>query len=126
MTRTLARVALFIFAITLSISAFAGAKSETVTLYNNVQVNGKTLPAGDYTVKYNTSGATAQVTFLRNGKEVAQATGQVRQLEKAPEYNQVVTQDGNGAASISEIDFSNTRTGITFDNGGSMSRAAGE
>ena len=126
MTRTLARVALFVLALTLSISAFAGTKSTSVTLYNNAQLNGNTLPAGDYTVKYNTTGSTAQVTFIRNGKEVASATGQVKQLDKAPEFNQIVTQDGNGAASISEIDFSNTKTGVTFDNGGSMSRASGE
>ncbi len=43
--------------------------------------------------------------FLKSGKEVASANGQVKQLSNVPDHNQVVTQDGNGSATISEIDF---------------------
>ena len=65
-------------------------------------------------MKCDTSGSTAQVKFLRNGKEIASANGQVKQLSTAPDHNQVVTQDGNGAATISEIDFGHSNTGISF------------
>jgi len=127
MTRTLARLTLLLFALTLSISAFAGSKSQSITLYRDAQINGKTLPAGDYTVKCDTTGSTAQVKFLRNGKEVASATGQVKQLASAPERNQVVTSDGNGgAATISEIDFSNSRSGVTFETSMSAMSGAGQ
>jgi hypothetical protein len=115
MTRTLARFTLLVLALTLSISAFAGSKSETITLFHAAQLNGKTIPAGEYTVKCNNTGSNSQVTFLKNGKEVASANGQVKQLSNAPESNQVVTQDGNGSASISEIDFANSKTGVTFE-----------
>jgi len=115
MTRTLARFTLLVFALTMSITAFAASKSESITLFHDAQLNGKTLPAGDYTVKCSTTGSTAQVQFLKNGKEVATANGQVKQLGNAPEHNQVVTQDGNGSASISEIDFAHSNTGVTFE-----------
>ena len=115
MTRTLARFTLLVFALTMSIGAFAASKSETVKLYEPTQVNGTTLPAGEYTVKYSPTGSTAQVKFLRNGKEVATANGQVKQLTNPPESNQVITNDGNGSSTISEIDFANTKTGVTFD-----------
>ncbi|MGB8888007.1 MAG: hypothetical protein WCC87_14850 [Candidatus Korobacteraceae bacterium] len=118
MTRILARVALFVFALSLSISAFAASKSETITLYHDAQLNGKTIPAGEYTVKCDTTGSTAQVKFLKNGKEMASATGQVKQLSSAPDHNQVVTQDGNGSATISEIDFGHSSTGVTFESAG--------
>jgi hypothetical protein len=68
-------------------------------------------------VKCDTTGSTAQVKFVKNGKEIASATGQVKQLANAPDHNQVVTQDGNGSSTISEIDFSNSKTGVTFDSG---------
>ena len=55
------------------------------------------------------------MTFLKDGKEVASANGQVKQLESSPEYNQIVTQDGNGTKTLSEIDFAKTKTGVTFD-----------
>jgi len=66
-------------------------------------------------VKCNNTGSTSQVTFLRNGKEVATATGQVKQLSNTPDSNQIVTQDGNGSASISEIDFAHSKTGVSFE-----------
>jgi hypothetical protein len=108
--------------LTLSLGAFAASKSQSITLYHDAQLNGKTLPAGDYTVKCDTTGTTSQVRFIRNGKEVASATGQVKQLTNAPESNQVVTMDGNGGpATISEIDFSNNKSGITFETSTAMS-----
>ncbi len=115
MTRTLARFTLFIFALTMSISAFAGSKSETVTLFHDAQLNGKTLPAGEYTVKCDTTGSTAQVKFLRGSKEVASASGQVKQLAATPQYNQIVTQDGGGVPTITEVDFGHSATGVSFD-----------
>jgi len=124
MTRILARLTLFVFALTLSISAFAASKSETITLYHDAQLNGKTLRAGDYTVKCETTGSTAQVKFLRNGKEVASATGQVKQLSNSPDSAQLVTNDGNGSLTISEIDFAHSNTGVTFDSN-AMSASGG-
>jgi hypothetical protein len=124
MTRTLARLTLFVFALTLSISAFAASKSQDITLYQDAQLNGKTLRAGDYTVKYETTGSTAQVKFVRNGKEVASATGQVKQLTKAPDNAQLITSDGNGTSTINEIDFAHSNTGVTFDSS-AMSAAGG-
>jgi len=126
MTRILARPTMFLLALTLtlSIGAFAASKSQSVTLYHDAQLNGKTLPAGDYTVKCDTTGSTTQVRFIRNGKEVASATGQVKQLTSAPESNQVVTLDGNrGAATITEIDFSNSKSGVSFETSTAMSGA---
>jgi len=116
MTRTLARFTFLVFALSMSISAFAASKPETISLFQDAQLNGKTLPAGQYTVKYETTGSNAQVKFLRNGKEVASAKGQVKQLSAAPEHNQVITQDGNGSNTISEIDFAHSNTGLTFEN----------
>jgi len=104
----------------MSISAFAGSKSESVLLFHPTQVNGKTLPAGEYTVKCETTGSTAQVKFLKNGKEVATANGQVKQLASHPDHNQVITQDSGSASTISEIDFAHSGTAVSFDSGATM------
>ncbi len=117
MTRKLVRASLFVLALTMSVAAFAASKSETVILYNEAQVGGKTLPAGEYTVKCDATGSNAQVKFLRNGKEIATANGQVKQLTTHPEHAQVITQDSGSSRTISEIDFSHSATGVTFDSG---------
>jgi len=125
MIRTLARYTMLVLALTLSINVFAGSKSQNVTLLNDAQLNGKTLHAGDYTVTCNTKGTTAEVKFLRNGKEVATANGQVKQVSSPPTYNQVITQGTSGTPSIAEIDFANSKTGVTFDSG-TMASEKGE
>jgi hypothetical protein len=119
MTRILVRASLFVLALTLSLSAFAASnsKSESVLLYHDAQINGKTLHAGEYTVKCETTGSNAQVKFLKNGKEVATASGQVKQLTGQAEHAQVVTQDGGSVPTISEIDFAHSTTGVSFDAG---------
>lgn len=126
MSRTLTSLAVFVFALTMSFAAFAASKSENVKLYSDTQLNGKTLPAGDYTVKYDATGSTAQVKFLKNGKEVATATGQVKQLKNPPDFNQVVTDTSSGTSTISEIDFAHAKTGVTFNGTSSGMSGAGQ
>jgi hypothetical protein len=114
MTRMLARVALLVFAVTMSLSAFAGSKSETISLLHDVQLGGTTIHPGEYTVKYDANGSTCLVKVIRDGKTVATANGELKQLANKPERNQVVLDNTGGMPTVSEMDFSNTTTAITF------------
>ena len=115
MTRMLPRVALLLFAVSMSLSAFAGSKSESITLLHDVQLNGTTIPAGEYTVKYNTNGSTCLVKVMKEGKTVATANGELKQLANKPQHDQVVLQnDAGGLPAVSEMDFSNSTTAVTF------------
>jgi hypothetical protein len=115
MTRILVRAALFLIAVSVSIGAFAATKSQNFTLYQDSQLNGAKLPAGEYKVVYDTDGTNPQVKFLKGKKEIASATGQAKPLEKKPGRNQIVLTNGSGAPVISELDFAGSPTGITFD-----------
>lgn len=116
MTRILARLTALIVAITVSISAFAGpTKSGTITLYHDAQLNGTTISAGDYTVKCETNGTTAQVKFMQGNKLVASASGQIKDLGMKTERGQVVLHNGSGLPSIEEVDLGGSKTGVTFD-----------
>ena len=119
MTRRLSCVALLVFAITMSIGALAGSKSGTVTLYHDVQLNGTTIPAGEYTVKYDPNGgSTCLVKVMKEGKTVATANGELKQLASRPQRDQVVLQnDTGGLPALSEMDFHNSTTAITFNQG---------
>src|SRR5271169_2991258 len=107
MTRMLARIALLVFAVTMSLSAFAGSKPESITLLHDVQLNGTTIPAGDYTVKYDANGSTCLVKVMKGGKTVATANGELKQLAEKPQHNQAVLQtDTGGLPAVNEMDFS--------------------
>ena len=118
MTRFLARTGLVVLALMLSLSAYAKSKTESITLFQDATLSGTNLPAGEYVVKYDVDGTTAQVKFLKGNKEVASASGQVKTLSQKALSNQVVLNtDGNGR-SISEIDFGGKDTAISFEPAG--------
>jgi hypothetical protein len=102
----------------MSISAFAGSKSESLTLFQDAQLNGTTIPAGEYTVKYDPNGSACLVKVMKGGKTVATANGELKQLASKPEHDQVVLQnDTGGLPAVNEMDFSNSKTAITFSPG---------
>jgi hypothetical protein len=116
MTRILAPLTVLVVAMTMSITAFAGpTKTGTITLYHDAQLNGTTIPAGDYTVRCETNGTSAQVKFMKGKKEVASASGQAKDLGSKMDHAQVVLQNGRGIPSIIEVDLGGSKTGVTFD-----------
>lgn len=118
MSRISLRYAVLALALTLSLSAFAKPRSESITLFHDASLNGTTLPAGDYTVKYDVDGTNAEVKFMQGKKEVASASGQVKTLPKKAPSNQIVL--NNEGRSIAEIDFGGKDTAITFNSAGSQ------
>ena len=117
MSRISLRYAVLALALTLSLSAFAKPRSESITLFHDASLNGTNIPAGDYVVKYDVDGTNAQVKFMQGKKEVASASGQVKTLPKKAPSNQVVL--NNEGRSIAEIDFGGKDTAITFGSTGS-------
>jgi len=117
MTRMFVRAGLLILALTLSLSAFAKPKSESITLFEDASVSGTNLPAGDYVVKYDVTGSNAQVKFMKGNKEVATVNGQVKTLSKKAGSTQVVLNTEGNVRTISEIDFGGKDTGISFGSG---------
>ena len=68
MIRNAVRFTLLVLALTVSISAFAKSKSENISLFQDVTVNGTNVPAGDYVIKHDIDGKNAQVKFTQHGK----------------------------------------------------------
>ncbi len=87
----------------LSVAAFA-AETGTgkIHLDSAVKIGSTQLPAGDYKVKWNTTGDNAQVT-LTQGKTSATTNAQVLDVKRPQDG--VVTQTDNGARVLTEIQF---------------------
>jgi len=88
--------------------AFAANDSHKgdLNLGSAVQVAGKQLPAGDYIVKWDGSGPTAQVNIIRDGKVVATVPARVVKLDQKPSDNTAeVTTASNGERTLTAIKF---------------------
>lgn len=76
----------FTFALMLvaaSIPAFAGTKSETVTLPQAVEVGSTLVPAGNYALSVAGSGSTVQVTLTQGKKTVVSFSARAVQSKAA-------------------------------------------
>lgn len=89
-------------------SVFAGTDTHkgSLSIGSNVQVADKELPAGDYTVKWNGAGPTAEVNFIREGKVVATVPAQVVQLEQKPSQDVAeIKTASDGVKTLTAIEF---------------------
>ena len=99
----------------LSTGAFAANDSHKggVNLSAPVQVAGKQLPAGDYTVKWDGTGPEAQVTFVRDGKVMATAPARVVKLDQKSSQDTIeVKTAGNGDRTLTAIRFEGKAYGL--------------
>ena len=71
----------------------------------SVNVSGTTLPAGDYSVKWEGTGS-VQLSILKGGKVVASTSARLVDLDQSSGSNSAVLKNnGDGSKSLSEIRF---------------------
>jgi hypothetical protein len=117
----LAKFAVLGLAVLLATGAFASNKG-SLHLQESVQVNGQTIPAGDYSVRWEGSGSNVEVSFMQGKKEVAKTSAKVVELESAQGYDSAVVDHSSGTASISQVRFAGKK--IALELGGSSTSAS--
>lgn len=117
---------LFCLALLLPAGAFAKERSTEVHIYQATQVGNVTLQPGTYQVKVTPSGNTSDVSFSKNGKEVAKVTGcQNVQLQRKSNSTSVTLDNSGQVPRIAEIDFEGQQTAVGFTPP-TMNASAGE
>ena len=89
-------------------SAFAAdAGKGNFQISDPVQVNGTTLPPGDYTAKWEGNGPDVQLSIVRSGKTVATVPAKLVQLERKGSYDAAEYQTGaSGKRELTALHFS--------------------
>lgn len=99
--------------LTVAVGAFAVDKS--LTFSSSTSLNGQKIAPGEYKVKYNVTGSTADVQILQNKKSVATASGQVVEAPNVANRDRLVLRNnGDGTTQLVEIQFANQKTAIRF------------
>ena len=92
--------------LTLSLGAAADSGKTTIQLYSDASLNGKTLVAGEYKVKWERHSVEADVTFFQDKKEITTVRGKFVEREQPSPYSAVITKrNGDGTATIIELQF---------------------
>jgi hypothetical protein len=93
-------------ALLLATSAFAANKG-SLQVSAPVTINGKEIPAGEYTVKWDGTGPNVEVNILRGKTVVATVPARVVELDRAPDRDSAVTVvNADGRKSLNEIRLS--------------------
>lgn len=100
-------IMILIASVALSTSVFAGGSTHkgNLVVSDSVQVNGKQLPAGDYTVAWEGDGPNVNVRILRGSKEVATAPATLKQLDTKASEDAAETRTAGGARELTTIRF---------------------
>jgi hypothetical protein len=106
MKLSMVRVLAVMIALTLSLSAAADGGKTTIKLFQGASLNGKTLAAGEYKVKWQRQSAEADVTFSQGKQEITTVRGKFVEREQPSPYTAVVTKpNGDGTETITELRF---------------------
>jgi len=93
-------------ALLLATSVFAANKG-SMEVIDPLTVNGKQLPAGDYTVKWEGTGPTVELNILRGKNVVATVPARMVDLQSSPSRNLLITSvNSDGQKALNEIRFS--------------------
>jgi hypothetical protein len=102
-------------ALLLATSAFAAGNKGTMQLLDPVNVSGKQLPAGDYSVKWDGNGPNVEVNIMKGNKVVATTPARLIDLTSKPERDAaVVKNNDDGSRSLAEIHFGGKTYGLAI------------
>ena len=100
---------------TAGIPGFA-KNSKNIALAHQVVLNGTTLPAGQYAVRWEGKSPQANVEFVQNKKVVVSTQGKFEDRGKKYDSNAVVyATTPDGASTISEIRFGGSSEVLVFN-----------
>ena len=105
--------ATLVLAVTTSAFAVSDSHKSSFQLSAATQVNGTTLPAGDYTAQWDGSGPTAQVKIMQGKKVLATAPAQVIALDSKSSDTQAEVFNGtNGERELKALQFAGKKVSL--------------
>lgn len=108
----------------LAVGAFAANKG-SMQILDPVNVNGKTLPAGEYSLQWDGTGQNVQLSILRGKKVVATAPAHVVGLDQSAQANEALVKNTDGSRSLSEVRFEGKKYALQIGEAGGMAEAGG-
>jgi len=106
---------LFGASLLLASAAFAGEKA-TVKLYEDVKVDGKTLPAGEYDLSWEGTGSSVQLSIHQGKETVAMVPALVEPSKAAPASTGYSTKkESDGSKSITNVFFAGKKYSLNLD-----------
>ena len=109
----------------LAVGAFAATNKGSMQILDSVNVSGTTIPAGQYSLKWEGTGQNVQLSILRGNKVVATTPAHVVDLNQSAQSNQALVKSENGGRSLSEVRFEGKKYALQIGGEAGMAEAGG-
>ena len=111
----------------LATSLFAASNNKgTLQTLSTVTVNGKTLPAGGYSLKWEGTGPNVQVDIIKSGKVVASTPARLVDLNASAKNDAaVVRSNSDGSKSLDQVRFEGKRYALQIGEESSAMETSG-
>jgi hypothetical protein len=113
----LAKSAVLALAVMVATSAFAGSNSGSLHLTEGAQINGQSVPAGDYKVRWEGTGSNVEVSFLQGRKVVTKVPARVIELQDKSSYDAAIVDRSSSTPSVSEVRFAGKKFALSLSGG---------
>jgi len=113
-------------AVLVATSAFAGTSKGSLHLSEAAQINGQAVPAGDYQLRWEGTGANVEVSVMQGKKVVTKTAAKVVELKDAFPSDAAVVSHSGGTPTVSEVRFAGKKYALALGEGGSASSGMGE
>lgn len=109
----------------LAVGAFAANNKGSMQILDSVNVSGKTLPAGEYSLRWDGTGQNVQLNILKGKKVVATTPAHVVDLSQSAQANEALVKNTDGNRSLSEVRFEGKKYALQIGEAGTMGEAGG-
>jgi hypothetical protein len=110
----------------LATSVFAANNKGSLQTMSDLTVSGKTLPAGEYSLKWEGTGSNVQLNILKGNKVVVTTPARLVDLSQAPSSDAaVIRSNGDGSKSLAEVRFSGKRYALQIGEESGSAEMAG-
>lgn len=117
------KLAVCAFVLTFAVSAFAGEGKGTFTLHQDAVLNGETLKAGRYKVKWDEAG---NVSLLSGKKVVTTTNAKIVPAKKGFAHSAAVMErQADGSLKLVELQLEGKKQSLQLSEGGSAGTASG-
>jgi len=94
--------------------AFAAGSSGALHLSEAAQISGQSLPAGDYKLRWEGTGANVEVSVMQGKKVVAKAPATLVESKDASPYDSAVVDRGASPATVKEVRFAGKKYALAI------------
>src|SRR5258706_14248377 len=111
-------------AVMVTTSAFAGSNKGSLHLSEAAQVNGQSVPAGDYQLRWEGTGENVEVSVMQGKKVVTKTPAKVIEMKDAFNRDATVVDHGAATPTITEVRFAGKKYALVLS--GAEKAAMGE